>query len=95
MLIGKDVIHIKQEFGKTWIKVFYHNCEKGDWFNDSTIKLINTQTQFSIFGLLTPEFKIGNYYEFMIQYPSIPNHYNNWKQRVLPLDAISHYWFFQ
>ena len=85
MLLSKDHIHIKKEFGKYWLKIFYHNSTNGNWFRDEEINEIYTEEKFSIFGLVK-DLKISDYYEFLLQYPSVEG-YNNWKQKVFPLDA--------
>ena len=78
---------IKNQYGKTWLKIFYHNSKNGDWFTSfDDLLSINTEMRYSILGLITEQFKSGDYYEFLLQYPGIPG-YNNWKQKIFPLDA--------
>ena len=87
-LLSRDVVQVKKEFDIYWLKIFYHNSRNGEWFADKDIYGINTQNKFSILGLIRDEFKINDYYEFLLQYPSIHHEYNIWKQKVFPLDAF-------
>ena len=87
MLLSRDIIQIKNEFDINWLKVFYHNSSDCDWFNEKDVIGINSKNKFSILGLIREEFKIDDYYEFLLQYPSFPGEYNHWKQKVFPLDA--------
>ena len=38
---------------------------------------------------MAEEFKIGEYYEFLLEYPEINQNegFNNWKQKIFPLDS--------
>ena len=88
LLLGSDTITLKQDFGKTWLKIFYHYSKNGDWFTNLTdLYHINTKTRFSILELITSDFKIDNSYEFLLQYPQVSGEYNNWKQEIFPLDS--------
>ena len=77
-------IQIKNEFNKRWLKVFYHNCAGGVWFNtEEEIKYIDEPQRYSILGLVNNKLNFGGYYEFLLQYPEFEG-YNNWKQKLFP-----------
>ena len=80
-------IQIKNEFNKRWLKVFYHNCAGGVWFNtEEEIKYIDEPQRYSILGLVNNKLNFGGYYEFLLQYPEFEG-YNNWKQSIFPTKA--------
>ena len=86
-MLKKNEIEIKTEFEKNWLKIFYHNVRNGVYFeSDDEVLRVNKQQKFSIIGLITPEFKINGYYEFLLEYPEVVGH-NNWKQKIFPRDA--------
>ena len=86
--LPKQLIHVQDKADKTWLKVFYHNSDNGDWFTEEEDLLyINSQNRFSIFGFINQYFKIDGYYEFLLEYPEFPLQYNNWKQAYFPLDV--------
>ena len=85
MFFSKDSIQVKKEFGKYWLKIFYHNSKEGHWFSESEINEVYEVDKFSILGLVK-DIKVNDYYEFLLQYPSVEG-YNNWRQKVFPLDA--------
>ena len=88
LLLGSDVITLKQEFGKNWLKIFYHNCNNDEWFTDlKDFYHINEATRFSILELITSDFKFEERYEFLLQYPEVPGEYIYWGQKKFPLDA--------
>ena len=82
-------LEFKTDLGKRWLKIFYHDVTEGTKYyfqSDDEVLLSNTPQKFSILGLITPEFKIGEYYEFLLEYPGIDG-YNNWKQKLFPRDV--------
>ena len=93
MTLDPKLIHTKIKSGKTWLKIFYHNSEKGEWFTDKNeILFINTPNRFSLFGFINHYyFKIDDYYEFLLEYPIHPNEFNNWKQKIHPLESDQTY----
>ena len=85
MFFSKDIFHIKKEYGKYWLKVFYHNSKEGQWFAESEIQEMYSHNKFSILGLVR-DLKFFDYYEFLLEYPTVEG-YNNWRQKIFPLDA--------
>ena len=86
----KDIV-IKNQYGKYWLKIFYQNSVTCDWFtSDEEFLSTNTEYKYSILGLIDENFKIGEYYEFLLQYPfeELSSGYNNWKQKIFPIDII-------
>ena len=51
-----------------WVKVFYHDSSQEDWFSDSEALSVNSKNKFSILGNINEKHKIGQYFEFMIEY---------------------------
>ena len=87
----KSVFTVAEKYGKYWLKIFYHDCSEGDWFTtERQLYYINTKNMFSIFNMIDERFKIDEYYEFLLEYPTIPNKYNNWRQKVFPLDSTEY-----
>ena len=73
--------------GCIWLKVFYHNCENGDFFNTRSETLeIYSKNKFSILGLIDSTFKINGKYEFLLEVPGQLG-YNRWRQSVHPKDT--------
>ena len=89
MYIPHNAISITHELNRTWLKIFYHNCTNGKYFNKDKpeeIQYINEEDKFSILGLITDDFKVENgYYEFLLKYPEHPGGYNHWQQKGFPL----------
>ena len=89
MYIPHNAISITHELNRTWLKIFYHNCTNGNYFNKSKteqINYINEEDMFSILGLITDDFKVEDeYYEFLLKYPEYPDGYNHWQQTSFPL----------
>ena len=88
MSFYKEIVTIKQEYGKKWLKLFYHDSSTSLFFHEENeLIFTNTKRKFSIFGMIDNRFRINDYFEFLLQYPSIPNEYNNWRQKILPNNA--------
>ena len=72
---------------RQWLKIFYHNCSKGDFFTSSHVMNVNTENKFSILYLLNEKMKIDNKYEFLLEYPELKK-YNHWRQTNSPTKDI-------
>ena len=80
-------LEFKTFLNKKWLKIFYHDVTGGVYFdNEEEALFSNTPQKFSILGLITSDFKINNYYEFVLEYPGIEG-YNHWKQSIFPRDV--------
>ena len=80
-------LEFKYFLNKRWLKIFHHNASGGIYFDTVEEALYTNKPQkFSIIGLITPEFKNNDYYEFLLEYPEVEG-YNNWKQKLFPRDV--------
>ena len=87
MLLRPELVHITKKNGINWLLIFYHNTKNQDYFVVESLFLFsNTPTMFSLWGLITEEFKIDGYYEFLLEYPDYDG-FNQWKQSKFPLDV--------
>ena len=78
----------KYEFNTLWLKIFHHKSFNNKYFKNSEEALkSNTSDLYSILYKINDSFKIGNYYEFLLEYPN-HNGYNRWKQIQNPLEII-------
>ena len=65
-------IYTKHEFGIDWLKIFSHTLTNNNYFtnNEKEFHFTEGNGKFSILGLITDDFKIDGYYEFLLQYPN-------------------------
>ena len=86
-LIKNDLI-FETKYDKRWLKIFYHDSSNKNWFtSDEELLHCNEEDKYSIFEYISPDFKINDYYEFLLEYPGLSG-YNNWKQKILPTQAF-------
>ena len=77
----------KNDHGKTWLLVFYHNSISGDWFTtEDEMRSINTPNRFSILGQIDNSYLIDGFFEFLLEYPLIGGS-NQWLQKIHPLST--------
>ena len=79
---------IKKQFNAYWLKIFFHDATNGVFFGSAEdAKASNTEKRFSSLKNITPSFKKGDKYEFLLEYPiEHPKKYARWKQTLNPLD---------
>lgn len=63
---------------KSLIKVFYHDSSTGVWFNQDEMYYANSKYKLNLFGNITNKHKIGEYFEFVFEYPDLNF---SWKQK--------------
>ena len=75
----------KHEYGADWQLIFYHNAKGNIYFekNSECLLFCNETQRFSTLGILTENFKINGYFEFLIEYPERSSYYR-WKQKKNP-----------
>ena len=69
--------------GIFWLKIFYHNCENGEFFSPEEVYNITTDDKYSILYILDKNVKIRNKFEFLLEYPEL-NKFNHWRQKNSP-----------
>ena len=87
-MIPNDLRKIKFFNNKRWLLLFYQNIYTINDFikEESEFLYVNQRTKFSIFKFINEDFKYDNFYEFLLEYPSLEG-YNQWKQGLFPLDC--------
>ena len=75
----------KHDYGADWQLIFYHNATGKVFFekNSQCLLFCNETQRFSTLGILTDNFKINGYFEFLIEYPERSSFYR-WKQKKNP-----------
>ena len=82
-----DDYEVKEDHGAKWLKIFHHDSKKLEFFDKSKALLsIDNNNTYSILKYL-PYVKTYQYkkYEFLLEYPELPNEYNRWKQSSNPV----------
>ena len=72
---------LKYQYGAHWSLIFYHDVSTEVVFDDETIIFSNDNYRYSILGAITDSYKIGNYYEYLLEYPGFEG-YNRWMQKI-------------
>ena len=88
MIVPRNLINIKYFNGKPFLKIFYQfTNSSSDFFNENDdFELINERNKFSILKHIDDRFKYNDYFEFLLEYPSLEG-FNNWKQKIFPTKA--------
>jgi len=77
---------IKDAYGATWLKLFYHNSVGSIYFANRNEALYTIGTsKYSILSTLNTSFIVNGAYEFLLEYPNVPG-YNRWRQNLRPMD---------
>ena len=71
-----------------YLLIFRHNSITGDWFNTNANEFLfsNSHNKYSLFGFINDDFKTGEVFEFIQEYPEI-DEFVHWTQTVNPLNA--------
>ena len=87
MQLQQNLIHIDRKYNATWLIIFHHRVhDENDFFTDSEFEFSNSKNKFSLWGLITKDYRVDGYYEFLLEYPHLEG-YNSWKQSKYPLDV--------
>ena len=76
--------------GVKWLLVFHHNTHNNtEWFKDEEEALhCNSKYKYSILDELEYFRGSDGKFEFLLEYPEIPNQYNRWKQTDNPTEVM-------
>lgn len=76
--------------GVKWLLVFHHNTHNNtEWFKDEEEALhCNSKYKYSILDELEYFRGSDGKFEFLLEYPEIPNQYNRWKQTDNPTKVV-------
>ena len=79
--------------GVKWLLVFHHNTHNNtEWFKDEEEALhCNSKYKYSILDELEYFRGSDGKFEFLLEYPEIPNQYNRWKQTDNPATVQEDY----
>ena len=69
--------------GVYWLKIFYHNCQNGQFFTKTDVYNITTEDKYSILYILDKNFTIRDKFEFLLEYPELGK-FNHWRQKNSP-----------
>ena len=74
--------------GKTWLKVFYHNCTGKNYLDNQYSALnINEDNKYSILSYINDQHKINSKYEFILEWPEYKTFYH-WRQTNNPVQEL-------
>jgi len=74
----------KNQYDCIWLKIFYHNSVGGVFFSNFSHGMFSLEPNlYSIFSLITDDFRIDGKFEFLLEYPGSSG-YNRWRQSFLP-----------
>jgi hypothetical protein len=74
------MIKLKRQYGALWELIFYHDIT-GGLFSASAALCSNNEKLYSIIGMIGDDYKNGEYFEYLLEYPEVPG-YNRWKQKI-------------
>ena len=79
---------VKEYENSLFVRVFYHNVAKGDFFKEHEVFHVHKNGKFSVLGSINYKFQIDLKYEFLLEYCEV-NKYFHWSQTTNPLDNVS------
>lgn len=79
--------NIIEKDGAKWVEVFYHNTNNNTvWFTDEAEALhCTSQYKYSRLDCLEQYRQADGKFEFLLEYPEIPDQFNRWKQTDNPV----------
>lgn len=78
--------NIVEKDGAKWVEVFYHNTNNNtEWFaNEAEALHCTSQYKYSRLDCLEQYRQADGKFEFLLEYPEIPDQFNRWKQTDNP-----------
>ena len=88
--VGYQLINsyrIKEFNDSTFVRVFWHNSNIGNFFKGKEILFVNKRGRFSVIGFINEVFKEDENYEFLLEYCQVSKFFH-WQQKTNILEKV-------